>query len=137
MSADLSHDAAMELLANPSTQNILEKLGYEYSDRGLAEYRKTRPNIVPALVQAIVRELRSHPVFPTRFEIRLPDCGFYIYKQGDDFVLMDMEKPSIWTEQAFPTREGAARGYVRKLLDSYWLRSDTENTILPKSVRHS
>jgi hypothetical protein len=51
----LGHDDCLEVLDNPSTQNILEKLGYEYSDRGLSEYRKENPNIVPALVQAVSR----------------------------------------------------------------------------------
>src|ERR1700691_4916110 len=74
----LGHNDCLEVLHNPLTQNILEKLGYEYSDRGLSEYRKEDPNIVPALVQAVVTELERHPVFPPRYRDVLPQVGVYI-----------------------------------------------------------
>jgi hypothetical protein len=137
MDAELSHGDCLALLANPSTQNILEKLGYEYSDRGLSEFRKTRPNIVPTLIAAILAELELHPVFPLSSRDRLPDCGKYITKTGNNFVLMDIDKPSVWVEYVFVTPEEAAHGYIRKVLDPYWLQSDLSSDIPPKSVRRS
>jgi len=121
----LGHGDCLAILDNPSTQNILEKLGYEYSDRGLSAYRADRPNIVPALVAAIVRELNQHPVFPPQYREALPQVGVYIRRRGTEFILMDIDKPSVWQDHAFPTAEGAAHGYVRKILDDYWLKSDT------------
>src|ERR1700733_9125505 len=111
MPRELSHGEIIELLANPSTQNILEKLGFEYSDRGLSEYRKAHPNLVLMLVQAIVTELEGHPIFPPKCRDHLPEIGVYIRKQNKDFVLMDIDKPSVWQEYTFSTPEGAARGY--------------------------
>jgi hypothetical protein len=137
MVAELSHGDCLALLANPSTQNILEKLGYEYSDRGLSEFRKARPNIVPTLVRAIVAEMELHPIFPPSSRDRLPECGKYISKTGGNFVLMDVDKPSVWVEYVFATPEEAARGYIRKVLDSYWLESDASDDLHPKSVRRS
>jgi hypothetical protein len=125
----LGHEDCLAILDNPSTQNILERLGYEYSDCGLSAYRADRPNIVPALVGAIARELGQHPVFPPKYRDALPQVGIYIRKQGAEFILMDIDKPSVWQDHAFPTAEGAARGYVRKVLDDYWLKSDT--TVVP------
>lgn len=137
MIMDLSHEDCLELLANPSTQMILEKLGYEYSAQGLAKYRKTRPNFVPALVQAIATELQTHPIFPLKFRGRLPETGVYIRKQDGAFVLRNIDKPSVWSEYAFPTAERAARGYVQTILDSYWLQPDRDSYKLPESIRRS
>ena len=118
---NFSHADCLELLADPSTQNVLEKLGYEYSDRGLSDYRRTRPNIVPPLVQAIVNELDLHPVFPSKYQDHPPEIGMYIRKEGNRFVLMDIDKPSLRTARSFPTAQEAARAYIRKIVDSYWL----------------
>jgi hypothetical protein len=137
MNMDLSHKDCLELLADPSTENILKKLGHEYSDRGQSEYRKIRPNFVPALVKAITAELQHHQIFPPRYRDSLPQTGIYIRNQGDAFVLMNIDKPSVWTEYAFPTPEGAARGYVQMILDSYWLKPDHDSYKLPENVRLS
>jgi hypothetical protein len=118
----LGHDDCLAILRDPSTRNILEKLGYEYSVRGQDEYRKERPNIVPALVDAIVAELQRCPVFPTKFLNALPEIGVYIQWRDGDFVVMDIDKPSVWMEHVFPTAERAARVYVGKILDPYWLK---------------
>jgi hypothetical protein len=116
---DIAHDACLRVLFHPSTQNILEALGYEYSESGHADYRKTRPNIVAPLVRAVVTELAQNPIFPTSKVT--PKVGLFIEKRGDKYVLVDTERLSEWNEHAFPTAEGAAHGYVRKILDRYWL----------------
>ena len=125
---DLSHENCLAILANPSTQTILEKLGYEYSDRGHAEYRKARPNIVPPLVLAIVKELERHPAFPPEYR-DLPKMGLYVRKEGDNVVLVDTVEPSALRAGAFPfaTPDGAARAYVRMVLEPYWLQLDDHN----------
>lgn len=122
---DLSHDDCLKVLANPSTQTILESLGYEYSASGLSEYRKTRPNIFPHLVRAVMKELEQHPIFPPEYRDHLPQIGVYIHKREAGYVLMDIDKPSVREERCFATSEGAVRGYVRKILEPYWLESDT------------
>jgi hypothetical protein len=137
MQAELSHADCLDLLANPSTQNILEKLGFEYSPAGQSMYRLDPPNIVPPLVQAIANELKSIPVFPPKYRDHPPQVGFYIYQAGTDYVLKDIDKPSVWQEHAFRTAEGAARGYVRKILDAYWLRPDTDADASPFFSRSS
>ena len=121
---ELSHNACLTVLANPSTQVIPEALGYEYSDRGLREYRTNRPPIMEYLVGAIVKELDQHAVFPPKYRDRLPDVGVFIQKHGDQFVLLDIDKPSVSQEHVFASAESAARGYVIKMLDTYWLRTD-------------
>jgi hypothetical protein len=121
-----SHSDCLSILANPTTQNILERLGYEYSDRGHAEYRKTRPNIIPSLAQAIVAELQMNPIFPPQH--RPPEVGVYIHKLPNGFALIDIDKPSVREEDIHPTAEGAARGYVRKVLDDYWLEPDSQRS---------
>jgi hypothetical protein len=128
MNPEISHDDCLDLLARPSTQNILKKLGFEYSDRGLAEYRKARPNLVPILVRAIVDELKSNPIFPKKYRDKAPTVGVFISKQADDFILRDIDKPSVVAEHIFSDPEAAARGYIRKILDSYWLQPDNEST---------
>jgi hypothetical protein len=137
MMPDLSHDECLALLAKPTTQTILEKLGFDFSDSGLSEYRKTHPNIAPSLIRAIVKELEIHSIFPPYFRDHIAQSGVFIRKQGDDFVLMDMDKPSVWMEQAFPTPDGAARGYIRKVIDTYWLQPDSGTDNPPKSIRTS
>ncbi|MGA2230363.1 MAG: hypothetical protein ABSH22_05640 [Tepidisphaeraceae bacterium] len=137
MSAEPSHVQCMELLANPSTQRILEAMGYEYSERGLADYRRSRPNIVPALVRAIVAELERHPVFPSRYTDQTPEVGVYIRKLGNDFVFKEIDKPSVWQEHAFSNPEGAARAYIQRVIDAYWLKPDKDIYAPTKSVRSS
>jgi hypothetical protein len=126
-----SHEECLKLLANPSTRNILEKFGYEYSDSGMSEFRKIRPNIVPVLVQAIVIELEHHPVFPPSARSTLPEVGLYIQRRADGFAVMDIDKPSFFEEHVHSTPEGAARSYVFKLIDPYWLQPDRVSTGLP------
>jgi hypothetical protein len=122
-----SHESCLELLRNPSTQNILEKLGYDYSESGLFEFRKARPNIVPILVQTIVTELANHPIFPPSSRKILPHIGLYIQCQAEGFAVVDIDKPSMLDVYVHPTPEGAARSYIYKLIDSYWLQFDRAN----------
>jgi hypothetical protein len=78
------------------------------------------------LVSAIVAELKVHPIFPPRHRDRLPDCGLYIQQQGDKYIFSDVDKPSVRDDYPFPTPEGAARAYIQKLFDSYWLKPDRD-----------
>jgi hypothetical protein len=121
-----SHDACLKLLANPSTQNILETFGYEYSVAGQDAFRSARQNIVPALVKAIVTELALDPVFPPRYRLHLPEIGLYIENRADGCAVINIEKPSVVDEYVHPTAEGAARSYIYKSIDSYWLAADIE-----------
>jgi hypothetical protein len=127
----LSQSDSLNLLANSSTQNILEKLGYEYSNRGLSEYQKSRPNIVPTLVQAIVTELGLHPQFPPMSQREIQDgglsqnVGLSIVREGSEFVLLEVDKSNVWVKFRYTTAEQAARAYIYKVVDAYWLRSDT------------
>jgi hypothetical protein len=121
-----THEACLRLLANPSTQNILEAFGYDYSDSGLAEFRKVRPNIVPILIQAIITELEHDPVFPPSARKCLPQIGLYIHHKNEGYAVMDIDKPSVFDEHVHATREGAARSYIYKSIDPYWLQTDRE-----------
>jgi hypothetical protein len=135
MTADLSHAQCLDLLCNPSTQNVLEKLGFEYSERGHGEYRKHRPNIVPPLVRAVVTELESTGGFPEPGIDRPPEMGLYIRERAGTFVLIDVDKPSVSEEQTFTTPEPAAKGYIYAVLDAYWLSPDADGPAEPEAKR--
>jgi hypothetical protein len=137
MPVDLSHAECLDLLANPSTQNIVEKLGFEYSERGQEEYRAHRPNIVPALVRAIVTELESKDLFPEAGIDRVPQMGISICEHAGKFFLMEIDKPSAWEEQVFATPEAAAKAYVYEVVDAYWLRDDVGGPAEPEAKRFS
>jgi hypothetical protein len=72
---DLSHDDCLALINNPSARIVLETLGYDYSPSGHSSFRKDRPNIMPALVQAIVTELERHPCFHRSLANRSPQSA--------------------------------------------------------------
>jgi hypothetical protein len=120
----------MKILANPSTQVILEALRYEYSDRGHADFRRECPDIIAPLVRAIVAELQRNSIFPATKKIS--DIGVFIQKRGDEFVLSDVDKPSVRDDYSFLKAEDAAHGYVRKILDAYWLKSDKDSRVRPR-----
>jgi hypothetical protein len=122
-----SHDDCLQILADPSTQNILEKFGYEYSLAGAAEFRKSRVNIVPILVSAIVAELQSHGVFPPSARLQISaTTGLYIEKRMDGFAVVNVEKPSIVSEWVHAKPTEVARSYAYKVLDDYWLQADRD-----------
>jgi hypothetical protein len=134
---ELSHEDCLTLLADRSTQNFLEKLGYEYSPAGLSLYRRNRPDIMPALVKAVVAELERDPIFPPEYRGSIPQFGLFIRGEGRDFTVMDIDKPSAWGKEIFSTSEGAARRYIRKRCDKYWFDSDPSHDEQPKSVQSS
>ncbi len=134
---NLPHEVCLELLAKPSTQNFLEKLGYEYSTGGLTLYRRDRPNIMPAIVKAVVAELERHPVFPSEYRNSVPTCGLFIRRDDQDFAVMDIDKPSAWDKTVFSTAEGAARRYIRMRCDQYWFDSDFSQDERPIRVESS
>jgi hypothetical protein len=136
-SMELSHQDCLEVIANPSTQTIVEKLGYEYSPLGLASCRKSRPNIMPALVRAVVTELEREPIFPQARRGPRPEVGVFIQKQDGEFVVWNIDKPSAWGKETFTTADGAATRFIRYRCDAYWLGTDVDRDERPNRVEFS
>ena len=118
----LTYNDVLELLGYTEPErHALEILGYEHSTRGRQQFDAERPDIQPSLTDAICDDLKRSGVFPRRFGFRRPEYGAFIERRGDDFVLIDRDKPSIETRWTYKSAHAAARALVRKRCDHGFL----------------
>jgi hypothetical protein len=54
--------------------------------------------------------------------IRRPDAGTFLEKTKSSFILVEKEKPYIWTKWTYRSSEDAARGLIRKRCDPSFLK---------------
>jgi len=128
----LTYNDALELLGyKKAGRHGLEILGYEYSTQGRHRFETERPDIEPFLTDAVCRDLEHGGVFPRQYRFRRPECGVFVERRSDRFVLIDRDKPSAETRWIYETAAAAARALVRKCCDgSFLLRPEASDEFI-------
>src|SRR5437868_2319481 len=118
----LSYKNILEILGYcPTKRHALEILGYEFSDRGRDQFKRERIDIEPALMAAISKDVSEWGVFPRHYAVRRPEVGIYLEKCKSSFVVLDKDKPSVWTKWSYPDLRSAARSLIRRVCDPGYL----------------
>jgi hypothetical protein len=75
-------------------------------------------------------------MFPPQPGESLPAVGVVTRKEGESFTVTDIDRPSVWVKETFSTALEAARRYLHKRVDPYWLEPESDDQS-PKFVRYS
>jgi hypothetical protein len=85
---NLSYQDALELLGYASTgRHPLEILGYEYSTRGMRQFRQERPDVASQLVPLIQASLEEAGMFPREPGEEVLRDGAYLERRSDGVIL--------------------------------------------------
>jgi hypothetical protein len=123
----LSYKDVLEILGyRPAKRHVLEILGYENSKEGRQKFQTDHVDLEVMLSSAISKDVNLLGIFPRKFLLQKPEVGTYLKKSGQAFVVVEMDKPSVWTQWSYSSLESAARALIRKLCDSAYLVKRTE-----------